>query len=268
MKRNTDTEIWAQKWFRKLPPLTKLVWKFLKDRCDNAGVWETDYELADIYIGAAVDWEQAIGEINAEKERVLKIDHGKKLWLTGYIQFHNNVEIDELNPSNRFHAHIIALVKRHCLEKEGKKLGACKGLTTSLQGRKSKSISKGIGKSIDKSIGNYADEIYKAYPRHDAPKAAKKKIEVAIKEIALRMGGFDNDDRCVKAYSWLLDRTCLWAKACEPRDRQYIPHPATWYNQGRYDENPEDWIKDNEKPKGGFQKPTTEDLINLDRKEE
>ncbi len=33
------------------------------------------------------------------------------------------------------------------------------------------------------------------------------------------------------------DATALWPNG----DKQFIPHPATWYNRGSYDDDPETW---------------------------
>lgn len=63
------------------------------------------------------------------------------------------------------------------------------------------------------------DQIYDAYPRKVGVKAAKLAIRKACKE-----------DDPIK----VLNKTKLWAKACEKKEKKYIPYPATWYNQGRY----------------------------------
>jgi hypothetical protein len=42
-KRFTDTEIWIkQRWFKKLDPLDKLIFIYLKDNCNHAGIWKID----------------------------------------------------------------------------------------------------------------------------------------------------------------------------------------------------------------------------------
>lgn len=54
-KRFTDTEKWERPWFRGLPSNYKLLWVFICDRCDVAGIWHCDFDLVSFMIGAPVD---------------------------------------------------------------------------------------------------------------------------------------------------------------------------------------------------------------------
>ena len=70
----TDKNKWEDPWFAELPPELKLLWLFLIDRCDNAGIWPVNRKYAEFAIGASVDWERAkvafegrVTEINPEK---------------------------------------------------------------------------------------------------------------------------------------------------------------------------------------------------------
>lgn len=54
-KRFTDTEKWERPWFRKLPNEYKLLWCYVLDRCDIAGVWYVDMEMASFLIGSQID---------------------------------------------------------------------------------------------------------------------------------------------------------------------------------------------------------------------
>jgi hypothetical protein len=74
-----------------------------------------------------------------------------------------------------------------------------------------------------KVVGNpHAEEIYAAYPR----KVGKPK---AIQAILRAL-------QSCKDPGWLLDRTKAYAKSREGQDPQYTPHPATWFNQSRYND--------------------------------
>jgi len=65
---------------------------------------------------------------------------------------------------------------------------------------------------------------WKAYPRKTAKLAAEKSWQAAVKR------GVDP--------AHLLQAALAYA-AHPPVEQQYIPHPSTWLNQGRYDDSPE-----------------------------
>lgn len=67
------------------------------------------------------------------------------------------------------------------------------------------------------------ESIYDAYPRKVGKDAALKAIYKALRRIAP-----DHDAL------WLLDRTSAYAETRRNEDPQFTPHPATWFNQGRY----------------------------------
>lgn len=74
-----------------------------------------------------------------------------------------------------------------------------------------------------------AEEIYAAYPRKVAKPNAIKAILKAL---------------CKIAPDELLAKTKAYAQTvAEWSDeyKDYIPHPATWFNQERYNDNPETW---------------------------
>ncbi len=70
--------------------------------------------------------------------------------------------------------------------------------------------------------------IYAQYPRKVARPAALKAIVRAIQRI--------KKERNVDPYEWLFDRTTEYAEVAQFTDPEYIPHPATWYNQERYND--------------------------------
>lgn len=68
--------------------------------------------------------------------------------------------------------------------------------------------------------------IYGAYPR----KIAKLKALAAIKK-ALR----------TKKPDFLLDKVQTYATMIKWQSREFIPYPATWFNQGHYDDDIIEW---------------------------
>ncbi len=96
--------------------------------------------------------------------------------------------------------------------------------------KKTEQVHEEIKSKPVKKENSIVDEIYKAYPRHDAPKDAKKAITKALNEIAPDRDG-----------NWLLERTEIYAKQRraitdkDPSAKQFTPLPATWFNRGSYD---------------------------------
>ena len=80
-----------------------------------------------------------------------------------------------------------------------------------------------------KGTDEQAMALYKAYPRKVARGAALKAIRKAL--LSKDSIGFDA----------LMDAVQEYAKAKEGQERQYIPHPSTWFNQERWDDDREDW---------------------------
>lgn len=68
-------------------------------------------------------------------------------------------------------------------------------------------------------------EFYKAYPRHVAPGKAERAWEKAVK------GGADP--------ALLIETAKLFAMERKFTDKKYIPHPATWLNDRRWQDEPD-----------------------------
>lgn len=72
-----------------------------------------------------------------------------------------------------------------------------------------------------------AEEIYAAYPRKAARPFAIRAIKKALKVIKAPR---------------LLELTRQFGAVAKNADQNYIPHPATWYNQERYNDDPSTWV--------------------------
>jgi len=69
-KRFTETTKWEDPWYRKLSSKHKSLWHYICDKCDNAGVWKIDYEMASFYLREDVG-PKDLDAINGGKKRVL-----------------------------------------------------------------------------------------------------------------------------------------------------------------------------------------------------
>lgn len=83
MKRMTDTDIWKKAWFMDLTPTEKLAWFYIKDQCDNVGVWTPNYRLAEFVIGSQLDWDKFAGKCN---DNIYILDNGK-WWIVDFCFF-------------------------------------------------------------------------------------------------------------------------------------------------------------------------------------
>lgn len=83
------------------------------------------------------------------------------------------------------------------------------------------------------------EDIYSAYPRKIGKQAALKAIIKAVK------GHMGSERVSVSAgMAEMLRLTRLYAAAVArwpAADKQFIPHPATWFNRGSYEDDPKEW---------------------------
>jgi hypothetical protein len=91
-----------------------------------------------------------------------------------------------------------------------------------------------------------AAELFSNYPRKVAKKDAVKAIERAIATVATRGAtdthqDFEGHEETAKR--WLETRVVAYASSPQGRreDRSLIPHPATWFNGARYDDDEAEW---------------------------
>lgn len=84
---------------------------------------------------------------------------------------------------------------------------------------------EGVPTPSAKTIAQQAEEIYCLYPKKVAKPDALKSITKALKEIS---------------FVELLERTRNYTRIRDG-DLEFVPNPATWYNQKRYNDDPETW---------------------------
>jgi hypothetical protein len=104
MKRFTETTKWDDPWFWELSTPAKLLYLFLLDHCDNAGVINCNLKLASLKIGEPVD-SKTISELG-DRLQVLK---GGKLYLVKFVRF----QYGALKPTSNLHASVLELLNRH-----------------------------------------------------------------------------------------------------------------------------------------------------------
>lgn len=93
-KRFTDTTKWKRPFIRGLSPIYKLLWYYIIDDCDVAGLWIVDMEIASIYIGDNVTEDKAL---NAFGDKIIKIDKGEKWFIPDFIEFQYGSKLSKTN---------------------------------------------------------------------------------------------------------------------------------------------------------------------------
>lgn len=105
-KRFTDTEKWKKPFIRGLQGAYKLLWLYILDDCDHAGIWHVDFEVARIRIGEDVDKQQAL---NVFGPRVEVFGNGSKWFLRDFIDF----QYGQLSEKNRLHQSVINILQKN-----------------------------------------------------------------------------------------------------------------------------------------------------------
>ena len=109
-KRFTDTEKYKKSFIKSLPAPYKILLDYVCLDCNHAGIWHKDFEIAQRYIGqdAPVEEQEALYYFNKDEERVLPFDNNEKWLIKPFVEF----QYGNLNPKNRVHASILAIVQK------------------------------------------------------------------------------------------------------------------------------------------------------------
>lgn len=222
MKRFTETNKWEDPWFRKLKPEMKLLWAWLLDSCDNAGVIDADIELASFQIGYAYPMD-TLSEFG---HRVIELPC-KKFFIPKFIEF----QYGNLSRDCKAHNPIFISLEKHGLK------GYPKGMDTLQEKEKEKDTETETEKEPPKKEKKLKpttegfEEFWAAYPK----KVAKADAEKAWDKIRPDL------ETVLTALSWQR-KSDDWTKD----GGRYIQYPASYLNSKRYqDEKP--------KPKSSFQ---------------
>ena len=109
MKRFTDSDKWQDPWFRKLHPDAKLLWFFLCDKCDHAGVWEIDEDSFQFHSGTTCRIDSLW---DAFGDRVQTLGENK-VYLPKFILYQQGGLLSEAKAPHRG---ILKLMEKHGLE--------------------------------------------------------------------------------------------------------------------------------------------------------
>lgn len=120
----------------------KLLWLYILDECNHAGIWQVDLAVAQLKIGEKLNVERALSFF---KSKIFVIDFGEKWFIPDFIDF----QYGELNPDNRAHKSVISILAKFHLIDETYKI---KELISPLQGAKDKDKDKDKDMDKDKAV--------------------------------------------------------------------------------------------------------------------
>ena len=128
-KRCIDSSLFEKRWFRKLPTNVKLFYFYMLTKCDHAGMYDVDLELAEFQIGMDIDKDNILKHIGDHIE-IIKDD---KWFLRKFVDFQYGI----LKDTNNAHKSVIKILNRY-----GINLGADEVLTSSSQADQDKEQDK------------------------------------------------------------------------------------------------------------------------------
>lgn len=124
-KRFTDTDKWKKKFIRDLNAPYKVLWLYILDECDHAGIWHVEVDVAKIRTGCVFDESIAVDKFGGN---IQVIDNGRKWFIPDFIDF----QYGQLNPSNKVHKSVLDILNKYKI----------KGYANPLQGAKDKDKEK------------------------------------------------------------------------------------------------------------------------------
>jgi hypothetical protein len=136
-KRFTDTDKWKKPFLRKLKSEYKLLWVYILDECDHAGIWQVDFDVAEIKLGEKLNMEDAIESFEG---KIHVFDEGQKWFIYDFIDF----QYGELSKGNNAHNSVIRILDKYKIKYK------IKPLTSSSRGDQDKDKDKDKEKDKDK----------------------------------------------------------------------------------------------------------------------
>jgi len=105
----TDTDKWKKRFVRELTPQHKLLWFYILDDCNHAGIWEVDLEVASIRVGFELSHDNLPSSFG---DKVISFDDGDKWFIPDFIEY----QYGELNQNSNVHKSVINLLNKYNLE--------------------------------------------------------------------------------------------------------------------------------------------------------
>lgn len=220
-KRFTDSDKWRKPWFRSLDMKAKMVWGYLTDNCDHAGIWPGAFDLMSSDVGFKVSAEN-LRDWFGDKI----ISFGDRYFLPSYIEF----QYGELKEESKPHQSVIKILTKYGFDP--KNLTLSKQYPNSMDTIKDKDKEKDKDKdSLRGGVGEIfkpdLESAYSLYPRKEGKARGLALLKASVKTPS----DWSDLQTAVLAF-----RRHLEANKTEA---QFIPHFKTWAASWR------DWLDPN-----------------------
>lgn len=110
-KRMTDTDKWKKPFIKGLDTPCKLLWVYLLDECNHAGIWQVEFEIAELRIGEKYNPDEVLKLFN---DHIVVFSNGEKWFIPDFINF----QYGKLNEKNKPHNSVIQVLKKYNLLKK------------------------------------------------------------------------------------------------------------------------------------------------------
>jgi len=229
-KRLHDTDCWAKSWFRHLPAKSKILWLYCLDKCNCAGIWEIDFEQASFFTGEKFT-ENNLKDLEKQFKRIDE----KRLLILDFIDF----QYGELTETHKMRKKVFSILAffdiKYPIDTLSESLDTVKDkdkdnivCINSIDTIKTPII---IGEEKKQQYSDDFELFWNAYPRKTG-KGAAWKVWGKIPSGTLPL--------ILTALEWQCKQE-QWVK----EGGQFIPMPATYLTQARWEDQPTPFIKTN-----------------------
>lgn len=223
-KRFTDTDRWKKGLLRGLQAPYKLLWLYINDECNHAGIWVVDWDVAMIRTGLTkITFEQAKSAFAG----FIK-DLGDEWFLPSFIDEQYGCA---LNPENKVHASVIKILRAKnvfdesfladSIRREGEVEAPWKGLEKPLQGAKNKN------KEIDKD----RDKVNKESKNTERAREKKKPIlfsESEVSDLKVFQESFVGTEYEAFNLEYYYQSLLNWSEAESKRKIDWVATARSW----------------------------------------
>ncbi|GAA5037582.1 hypothetical protein GCM10011506_34110 [Marivirga lumbricoides] len=81
-----NEDLTSLEWFQMLEPNDKLLYLFIQHELSFEGIWVINTHMTGLKLGIKIDLDSFLSAVNKDKQRVIKVDEGRKLFFTEWLK--------------------------------------------------------------------------------------------------------------------------------------------------------------------------------------